>query len=231
MAEETIRNVVETVIETGLGGTAGDPSGTTNDDDNGDPARDYFSDQEDRIVDNMLFAMAASASASSSDGSEDATAGGDDDDDANNNNNIGGGGRSSNGYAGDDSGDMEYAEWDLSTQFGRDTARGHHRGVAAAVGDASSGAGKLLAALEPGSSSPSSSFSHSDQVPLEGESRPRVLALAAHARLAIRRSIMRTSRAVPSMRFPQMVACGIVFASRAVTANPWFGAVGFVGAR
>lgn len=51
------------------------------------------------------------------------------------------------------------------------------------------------------------------------------------ARRAIRRSIMRSTRVVPSMRFPQMVACGFVFACRAVTTNPWCGAASFVGAR
>lgn len=51
------------------------------------------------------------------------------------------------------------------------------------------------------------------------------------ARRTVRRSIMRSNRLVPSMRFPQMVACGFVFACRAITTNPWCGAASFVGAR
>lgn len=59
----------------------------------------------------------------------------------------------------------------------------------------------------------------------------KAAALAARVREAIRRSILRSSRAVPSMRFPQMLACGLVFTVRGLTCNPWYGAASFVGAR
>lgn len=59
----------------------------------------------------------------------------------------------------------------------------------------------------------------------------KATALAARVREAIRRSILRSSRAVPSMRFPQMLACGLVFTVRGLTSNPWCGAASFVGAR
>lgn len=59
----------------------------------------------------------------------------------------------------------------------------------------------------------------------------KATALAARVREAIRRSMLRSSRAVPSMRFPQMLACGLVFTVRGLTSNPWCGAASFVGAR
>lgn len=64
-----------------------------------------------------------------------------------------------------------------------------------------------------------------------GRKRSETTTFVERARRAIRRSIMRSTRAVPSMRFPQMVACGFVFACRAITTNPWCGAASFVGAR
>lgn len=63
-----------------------------------------------------------------------------------------------------------------------------------------------------------------------GEAKPRA-PFAHRARMSIRRSIMRSNKAVPSMRFSQMVACGMVFAARAMTRNPLVTAIGFVSAR
>ncbi|CAN0327010.1 unnamed protein product [Ectocarpus sp. 12 AP-2014] len=125
----------------------------------------------------------------------------------------GGGGHVSGGS------NMGYSEGDLATHFGRDSRRGHHH-------------------HHHDSGRPYAHQQHQwQQGLLTGgpgglrHRQPRLLALAARARYAIRLSIMRTSKAVPTMRFPQMVACGMVFACRAVTKNPWCGAASFVGAR
>ncbi|CAN0042403.1 unnamed protein product, partial [Hapterophycus canaliculatus] len=212
-AEETIRTVVGSVLDTASGADLGGGGGT----------RGYFSDEEDRIVDNMVFGM------SSADGGEVTVLAGAD--------------------AGDSAGSVQmgYSEEDLSTHFGRDANRGHHHYPYNRYGGNSGTKderqrlsehrhnhhhhhlvrqGSLTAAGQAAAGGPSISFREEQQ-----KRRPRMLALAWRVRLAIRRSIMRSSKAVPTMRFPQMVACGMVFACRAATRNPWCGAASFVGAR
>lgn len=188
--------MVESVIETASGSTSvsGHPNGPLSSRPPG-----YFSEPEARIIDHMMFGM----SSTNGDGEE------------------------GDGEEGDGDGSaaaMEYSEIDLSTQFGRDAARGHHvehRGAAQQQ--------QQHKMLELGPSARRGGQEQDDEE--EQQERRRMLALASRARLAIRRSIMRTSKAVPSMRFPQMMACGMVFACRAATSNPWCCAAGFVGAR
>lgn len=195
-AEETLRNVVESVIETASGGTSVDGYLT-------DPlssrASGYFSEPEARIIDHMMFGM---SSPNRDDDGENGDKGGD-----------------------DSAAAMGYSEVDLSTQFGRDAARGHH------IEHSGAAQRHQRRLLELGSSDQSGEQEEEDEEEELKQERPRMLALTSRARLAIRSSIMRTSKAVPSMRFPQMMACGMVFACRAVTANPWCCAAGFVGAR
>ncbi|CAN0308728.1 unnamed protein product, partial [Laminaria digitata] len=185
--------------------------------------RDYFSDQEDRILDHMMFGASSPGGEDGGDVSTEAAAA---------------------AAAGDGTDAMGFSDGDLSTQFGRDAVRGHHQRYG---GDGGGGGGARddqewetnRGRVEGGreqqhhhQQQPQQAGSASgDRQRQQQQRRPRMLALAARARLAIRRSIMRTSKAVPSMRFPQMVACGMVFACRAVTKNPWCGAASFVGAR
>ncbi|CAM9912967.1 unnamed protein product [Ectocarpus fasciculatus] len=180
-AEETIRLVVGSVIDPASSGS-------------GAQTRGYFSEEEERIIDNMVFGTSSAAAGGGE--TTGAVDGG------------GVGGRVSGGSK------MGYSEGDLSTHFGRDARRGHHHHHHHHQWQdlLTSGPGGL-------------------RQQQQQSRRPRLLALAARARYAIRRSIMRTSKAVPTMRFPQMVACGMVFACRAVTKNPWCGAASFVGAR
>ncbi|CAB1120814.1 unnamed protein product [Ectocarpus sp. CCAP 1310/34] len=188
VAEETIRSVVGSVINPASPGSDAQTRG-------------YFSEEEDRIIDNMVFGMPpAAGSGGETTGAVDGGGGG-----------GGGGGHVSGGS------NMGYSEGDLATHFGRDARRGHHHHD---------------------SGRPYAHQQHQwQQGLLTGgpgglrRRQPRLLALAARARYAIRLSIMRTSKAVPTMRFPQMVACAMVFACRAVTKNPWCGAASFVGAR
>lgn len=192
--------MVESVLETASGSSSTAYRDSAGNPLESDRKRDYFSDQEDRILDHMMFGAASSP---------------DDDSET-----------STGAAAGDEADAMGFSDGDLSTQFGRDAVRGHQPRY---------GGGSQHHQHQQGTSA-SASASHADPLRLERDRqqqqrRPRVLALAARARLAIRRSIMRTSKAVPSMRFPQMVACGMVFACRAVTKSPWCGAASFVGAR
>eukprot|EP00903_Cladosiphon_okamuranus_P015230 g14076.t1 len=197
VAEETIRTVVGSVIDTASGSSSSSSSDRGAAD--GQSTRGYFSDEEERIIDNMMFGM------SSADGETAMTA-------------------AAPGGAGG-AGKIEFSEGDLSTQFGRDAARGHHhQGLLEA------------AAAGRGAANPAGVRQQQQQRGGRGRGRgqergARKLAFMARLRLAIRHSIMRTSKAVPTMRFPQFVACGMVFACRAATANPWCGAASFVGAR
>lgn len=187
VAEETIRSVVGSVINPASSGSDAQTRG-------------YFSEEEERIIDNMVFGMpSAAAGGGETTGAVDGGGGG--------------GGHVSGGS------NMGYSEGDLATHFGRDARRGHHHhhhDSGRPYGHQQHQWQQGLLTSGPGS------LRHR---------QPRLLALAARARYAIRLSIMRTSKAVPTMRFPQMVACGMVFACRAVTKNPWCGAASFVGAR
>ena len=202
--------MVESVIETASGSSSTAYRDSAGNPLEGDRKRDYFSDQEDRILDHMMFGASSSPDDDSETPTGAAAAAG-----------------AGAGAAGDETDAMGFSDGDLSTQFGRDAVRGHQQRY---------GGGSQHYQQHQQGTSASASASHADPLRLERDRqqqqrRPRVLALAARARLAIRRSIMRTSKAVPSMRFPQMVACGMVFACRAVTKNPWCGAASFVGAR
>lgn len=173
------------------------------------PAGDgYFSDEEARIVNNMVFGIS-----SADDGGEKIAAAAD-------------GGSVDSG--GGDDGNMEYLDGDLSTQFGRDHP--HHGGQDRFFGQQQQQQQGLLTAGTGVAGAAVGSSPSKDQRQRRRRRRPRLL-LLARLRLALRRSILRTSKAVPTMRFPQLVACGMVFACRAATANPWFGAASFVGAR
>ncbi|CAM9832439.1 unnamed protein product, partial [Ectocarpus sp. 8 AP-2014] len=190
VAEETIRSVVGSVINPASSGSDAQTRG-------------YFSEEEERIIDNMVFGMPSAAGG----GSETTGA-------------VDGGGGGGGGHVSGGS-NMGYSEGDLATHFGRDARRGHHHHH-----------------HHHDSGRPYGHHQHQWQQGLLTSGpgglrhrQPRLLALAARARYAIRLSIMRTSKAVPTMRFPQMVACGMVFACRAVTKNPWCGAASFVGAR
>lgn len=170
--------------------------------------RGYFSDEEERIIDNMVFGM------SSPDGGE-AT--------------MAAAAVPPDGTGGNE---MGFSDGDLSTQFGTDAARGHHHHHSHHHGSGSGQAqqqGLLKAAAAAGGST-APAGSRKQQQGRRGRG-PRKLAFMARLRLAIRLSIMRTSKAVPTMRLPQFVACGMVFACRAATANPWCSAASFVGAR
>ncbi|CAM9768605.1 unnamed protein product [Ectocarpus sp. 6 AP-2014] len=191
VAEETIRSVVGSVINPASSGSDAQTRG-------------YFSEEEERIIDNMVFGMPSAAGGGGE--TTGAVDGG-----------GGGGGHVSGGS------NMGYSEGDLATHFGRDARRGHHHHHHHHHHDSGRPYGhqqhqwqQALLTSGPGG------LRHR---------QPRLRALAARARYAIRLSIMRTSKAVPTMRFPQMVACGMVFACRAVTKNPWCGAASFVGAR
>ena len=183
-AEETIRIVFDSVIETASGAHAGYPSYGNS------KVGDYFDVEEDRIVDDMMFGMSYSAGEEHSMGGDCGTGGSDD--------------------------VMAYFEGDLSTDD-EWVAEGRQRRGELDQGER----------WQQG-------LTGRERMPFSGEPErrwPRKLALAVRARAAIRRSILQTSRAVPTMRFPQMVACGMVFAVRGLTSNPWCTVASFFGAR
>lgn len=140
----------------------------------------YFSDEEARIIDGMMFDITAP------DGSQDVTLSGED-------------GRGAGTY--------EAAEGELG-------------GVVAVSSSGRAGHGAVQG----------SAAAQGVRCSSRGEAKPRAR-FAHRARMSIRRSMMRSNKAVPSMRFSQMVACGVVFAARAMTRNPLVTAIGFVSAR
>lgn len=184
--------MVESVIETAFVDRDRDGNPLPNDKTPG-----YFSIEEDRILDNMMFGTSSPESEGTSivfTGADGGTEG------------------------------MEYGESDLSTQFSSDAARGRHsyddrgdNGNDPATGRHRQESSALVL----------TSASHAR----EEERRRGRISFAARWRRAIRQSIMRSSKAVPTMRFPQTLACGMVFLCRAITKNPWCNAASFVGAR
>lgn len=184
VAEETIRYVVESVIDTAAGTTGYLRSSG----DSAEPWRNerqaYFSAEEARIIDNMMLGIALPE-----DGSPGYVEGAEGD--------LGLGDGSRGTY------DLEARQGEGTGSASDPTARGGPGGVASQ--------GKLK--------------------PSSVKEAPGRTSLARRVRMAIKRSIMRSNKAVPSMRFPQMVACGMVFVSRAITRRPLLNAASFVAAR